>query len=95
MMRRTLPDLVRSFESMWAAVAPGMEASALRDLYGRIPAANFSDEVLSVRPSDLAVLPAPGLGWSDLGEPQRALLALVGSGAGLDRHSEFDHAVSA
>jgi mannose-1-phosphate guanylyltransferase len=88
MMRRTLPDLVRSFESMWAAVAPGLEAGALRELYDRIPAADFSDKVLSVRPSDLAVLPARGLGWSDLGEPQRALLALVNSGAGWDRHAE-------
>jgi mannose-1-phosphate guanylyltransferase len=88
MMRRTLPDLVRSFECVWANVAPGTEARALRDLYGRIAASNFSDEVLSARPSHLAVLPAPGLGWSDLGEPQRALSAL-------DRLAEFDHAVLA
>jgi mannose-1-phosphate guanylyltransferase len=86
MMRRTVPDLVRSFEAMWAAVARGRGAGALRELYTRIPPANFSDEVLSVRSSDLAVLPAHGLGWSDLGEPQRALLALVG--AGRDRHAE-------
>jgi mannose-1-phosphate guanylyltransferase len=76
LIRRTLPDLLRSFESMWAAVTPGMEANALRKLYARIPATNFSDEVLSVRPSDLAVLPARGLGWSDLGEPRRAMSVL-------------------
>ena len=68
MIRRSLPELLRSFESM--------EGSGLRELYARIPATNFSDEVLSKRPSDLTVLPARGLGWSDLGEPQRVLYAL-------------------
>jgi mannose-1-phosphate guanylyltransferase len=76
MIGRTLPDLLTSFESMWAAVSPGREASALHETYAKIPATNFSDEVLSASPSDLAVLPARGLGWSDLGEPQRALSAL-------------------
>ncbi len=76
MIRRTLPDLLQSFDAMWATTFPGMEVSALRTLYAKIPATNFSDEVLSARPGDLAVLPARGLGWSDLGEPQRALSAL-------------------
>ena len=53
-----------------------MQSSALREIYARIPAANFSNEVLSARPSDLTVLPARGLGWSDLGEPQRVLSAI-------------------
>jgi mannose-1-phosphate guanylyltransferase len=88
MIRRTLPDLLRSFDSMWAAVCPGKEASALHELYAKIPASNFSDEVLSKRPSDLAVLPASGLGWSDLGEPQRALSALRIPSIGWNRHGD-------
>jgi hypothetical protein len=36
----------------------------------------FSYEVLSVCPSDLAVFPVEGLGWTDLGEPERVLSAL-------------------
>jgi len=76
MIQRTLPDLLTSLESMWAEVAPGMEDMALRDLYGTIPATNFSDEVLSVNPSALAVLRADALGWSDLGEPQRVFSVL-------------------
>ena len=68
MIGRTLPQLIGAFESM--------ESRGLRELYARIPATNFSDEVLSKRPSDLTVLPAHGLGWSDLGEPQRVLSAL-------------------
>ena len=68
MIGRTLPELIRAFEST--------EGHELDELYGRIPATNFSDEVLTKRPSDLTVLPASGLGWSDLGEPQRVLSAL-------------------
>ena len=74
MIRRTLPELLTSFT--------GMQSSALREIYAKIPAANFSDEVLSKRPSDLTVLSARGLGWSDLGEPQRVLSALSTSSSG-------------
>jgi len=88
MIRRALPDLLDSFESMWTTVSPVIEASALHEIYAKIPAANFSDEVLSKRPSDLAVLPAPGLGWSDLGEPQRVLSALNVSSVSWNRHSD-------
>jgi len=48
-----------------------MEEKGLRGLYLQVPATNFSDEVLVARPSDLAVIRARGLGWSDLGEPER------------------------
>jgi hypothetical protein len=67
-IRRTLPELLTSFT--------GMQSSPLREIYAKIPAANFSNEVLSARPSDLTVLPARGLGLSDLGEPQRVLSAI-------------------
>jgi mannose-1-phosphate guanylyltransferase len=75
-IRHALPNLLACFESMWATTTPGMEDEALRDLYLRVPATNFSDEVLSARPSDLVVLRARGLGWSDLGEPERVLSML-------------------
>ena len=68
MLRRTLPALLSSFERL--------RGSHLREVYAALPAANFSDEVLTARSSDLTVLPARGLGWSDLGEPQRVLSAL-------------------
>ena len=71
MIRHALPNLIACFESMWATMTPGMEDEALRGLYLKVPATNFSDEVLSARPSDLAVIRARGLGWSDLGEPER------------------------
>ncbi len=76
MIRRTLPNLLACFESMWTTMTPGMEYEALRDLYLKVPATNFSDEVLSARPCDLAVIRARGLGWSDLGEPGRVFSML-------------------
>jgi mannose-1-phosphate guanylyltransferase len=72
-IQRTLPHLLACFESLWATTAPGMEHRALDGLYLGVPAANFSDEVLSARPSGLAVMRARGLGWTDLGEPERVL----------------------
>ena len=76
MIRRRVPHLIVSFESMWAAVQPGTEAAALDELLSSAPASDFSHEVLSVCPSDLAVFPVEGLGWTDLGEPERVLSAL-------------------
>jgi mannose-1-phosphate guanylyltransferase len=76
MTRRALPNLLASFDSMWATTTPGKEQEALRDLYRNIPATDFSDEVLSARPADLMVIRARGLGWSDLGEPARVLAIL-------------------
>jgi len=76
MIRRSIPNLIAPFESLWAAVRPGMEEEALYELFSSIPASNFSYEVLSVCPSGLAVFPAGGLGWTDLGEPERLLSAL-------------------
>jgi hypothetical protein len=73
----TLPKLLACFESMWATTSPGMEDRALDGLYLGLPRANFSDEVLSARPSNLAVMRARGLGWTDLGEPERVFSMLL------------------
>ncbi len=76
MIRGTLPGLLASFESMWEGIRPGEDATALDELFSAIPNSNFSDEVLSVQPSNLAVFPAHGLGWADLGDPERAISTL-------------------
>jgi mannose-1-phosphate guanylyltransferase len=76
-IQRTLPNLLACFESMWATTSPGMEDRALHGLYLGLPRANFSDEVLSARPSNLAVMRARGLGWTDLGEPERVFSMLL------------------
>jgi len=71
MVRRTLPVLLSTFESMVATTPQGGEDEALRSVYDSIPATNFSDDVLAVSSTALSVLKADALGWSDLGEPQR------------------------
>jgi mannose-1-phosphate guanylyltransferase len=76
MIRHTLPNLITCFESICATTDLGMEEEGLCGLYLKEPATNFSDEVLVARPSDLAVIRARGLGWSDLGEPERVFSIL-------------------
>jgi mannose-1-phosphate guanylyltransferase len=76
MIRHSVPHLLASFASMWAVVQPGTEEAALDELWSSVPASDFSQEVLAVCPSDLAVFPVEGLGWTDLGEPERVLSAL-------------------
>jgi len=71
MIRHTLPNLLAGLEYICATTDSGTREKGLRDLYHKVPATNFSDEVLVARPSDLAVIRARGLGWSDLGEPKR------------------------
>ena len=73
LIRRTLRNLLESFESIRAFLMTALERTAVRDLYSGLHATNFSHDVLSARPNDLAVLRASGLGWSDLGEPSRVL----------------------
>jgi len=76
LIRHTLPELIKSFDSIRQTLFTTAERSAVRDLYSTVRAASFSEDVLSVRPDHLAVLRGTGLGWSDLGEPSRVLSVL-------------------
>ncbi len=77
LIRNTLPDLAESFEPAWAASILGNGPSALAKVYASIRPSCFSRDVLAMRPRDLGVLPAIGLGSSDLGEPGRVLSVLA------------------
>jgi mannose-1-phosphate guanylyltransferase len=79
-IRHTLPSLLGAFESIRSSFSTASEEKELRALYSGIPATGFSQDVMSVRPRDLAVLCATGLGWSDLGEPGRVLSVLESKG---------------
>jgi mannose-1-phosphate guanylyltransferase len=94
LIRHSLPDLLAPFESMWAAIQPGTEDSALENLFSKIPASNFSHDVLSAHPSGLAVVRVHGLGWTDLGEPERVLstLQLPRRRGGSRRHNRVSNA---
>ena len=73
---RTLPGLYRTLSSAREALGSATEEQVLKRLYSEIISANFSKEVLAQRPGDLSVLQVSGVGWTDLGEPQRVVSAL-------------------
>jgi hypothetical protein len=77
MIHCSVPNLISSFERMWEAVQPGMEEAALCEVFSNIPLSDFSDAVLSISSSDLTVLPVQGMGWTDLGEPERHWTASI------------------
>jgi hypothetical protein len=77
MIRRTVPDLYNEFAVVWTQLGAADEKAAVRSLYAQIPQTNFSQEVLAMRPSDLAVLPVSNVGWSDWVEPGRVLSTLA------------------
>jgi mannose-1-phosphate guanylyltransferase len=86
-IRRTLPCLLDAFESIRSSLLTPSEETEMSKLYSRIGATGFSEDVLSVRPNDLAVLCATGLGWSDLGDPDRVLSVLGRKGVGTEWRS--------
>jgi len=59
------------------ALGSPAEEAALDALYDGLPETNFSRDVLTARPSVLAVLPVLGVQWSDWGEPSRVLATLA------------------
>jgi mannose-1-phosphate guanylyltransferase len=80
LIRQALPCLIEAFESNRPWLFTAYEKTALNELYSSIGATSFSQDVLAVRPTDLAVLRGTGLGWSDLGEPRRVCSVLQRSG---------------
>ena len=90
LIRDAVPVLFRSFYQTKANLGPSDQIS-LDDLYSRIPAVNFSKEVLSAKASALAVLRADDLEWSDLGEPGRVLSVIARKG--IQKKWEYDPVV--
>jgi len=73
LVRRALPLLLESFESIRPSLFTEREPAALADLYAGIHGSSFSHEVLAKSPADLAVLSGANLGWTDLGDTSRVL----------------------
>lgn len=69
--RSACPDLLAAFDAIRPALGTEREADAIDEVYRRLPAVDFSREVLSARPGRLALLPVGGVVWSDLGSPER------------------------
>jgi mannose-1-phosphate guanylyltransferase len=77
LFRQRLPELLAAFEGTGGSEP---EDVAIERAYGRLAAINFSEDVLSAVPANLAVLPVHGLTWSDWGRPERVLKTLAGLG---------------
>ncbi len=78
MIQAALPDLldVLAPACMWA----GREMNIEGPLFERVPAVNFSGGVLSTQPEHLMVLRMSDVGWTDLGNPERAYMTACQNG---------------
>ena len=72
LVRKRFPELVSvmlaAFES---DRREGSEGAAMAELYEKLPAVDFSRDILTEQLSDLRVIPVRPCGWSDLGTPKR------------------------
>jgi mannose-1-phosphate guanylyltransferase len=66
--QQTVPELVQSFVAREEA---GTAAGSLIELYGCLPTADLSRDVLTKATANLAVARVPPCGWSDLGTLDR------------------------
>jgi mannose-1-phosphate guanylyltransferase len=76
-----LPALFGALDHVGAAFGASAETEAVRAVYGALPAADFSRDVLTPGAGRLAVMPVRGVAWSDLGSPDRVLRARGEPGA--------------
>src|SRR5262249_33560316 len=79
--QRAIPPLVDEVLRLRPLLTAPGESAAIRQLYARLPALDFSRSVLTARPASLVVLPVTGVAWCDLGEPRRVLAMRDGVGA--------------
>lgn len=66
-----LPELYLSFKKITPIFETSFEEKTVDRFYGDLRSSGFSEEVLTERSVNLAVLPVHGVDWSDLGEPRR------------------------
>jgi mannose-1-phosphate guanylyltransferase len=73
---RQVPHVAEGFERYRHAVRGPKASMSMRELYGRLPSADISRDVLQRSPYELAVVSLIDAGWSDLGTPARLLRCL-------------------
>ena len=74
---RRLPGLVRGLTGAFANRSSGVRRwSEVSALYDRLPARDFSGDLLQGSEAALRLLPVPACGWTDLGTPSRVLSCL-------------------
>jgi mannose-1-phosphate guanylyltransferase len=75
MVDEALPSLFDAFVTVRPTFGTSREVPAVERLYCGLPVTDFSRQVLSASPSQLAVLPVEGVEWDDLGDPDRVQTA--------------------
>lgn len=80
MFREHLPMMYGMFDMSGPFLGDARETAAVRSIYKWIKETNFSSEVLERAVARLLVMRVAGVGWTDLGEPQRVLGVLTGLG---------------
>jgi mannose-1-phosphate guanylyltransferase len=68
-----LPRMYASLNLAQSALGNALEEVMIRATYARISRADFSQSVLARQLHKFAVMPIAGIGWSDLGEPERII----------------------
>lgn len=76
MIQHASPGLYSAFEPILSLPRAEMEDELMRRVYGQIPTADFSKQVLAVSTERLAVASLGDIGWSDLGDPRRLITTL-------------------
>lgn len=77
MLERAMPQIVMELEETSRRIADGRASTAeLARLYDRLPAVDFSRDVMQRFPGRLRVVRVPRCGWSDLGTPRRVAQVL-------------------
>jgi mannose-1-phosphate guanylyltransferase len=71
LVERAQPELLHAFDPVWSALGRPEEARAIAGVYSWILATDFSRQVLSGSGAALGVIPMHGVGWTDLGSPER------------------------
>ncbi|HXH83252.1 MAG TPA: sugar phosphate nucleotidyltransferase [Candidatus Tectomicrobia bacterium] len=69
------PTLLAAFAPLRPRLGTPWEDATARRVYGNLTAVDFSTAILERRSAMLAVRPASGVGWTDLGEPARVIAA--------------------
>ena len=73
LIRAAVPRLAAAFEPLVSRLGTAWEVEAAHAVYAGLAVIDFSKRVLQARPGDLAVFPASGFAWNDLGDPARVI----------------------
>ncbi|SPP65255.1 sugar phosphate nucleotidyltransferase [Nitrospira lenta] len=77
---KTLPSMMRLFETFQPAIGTSRELQVLGRLYERMPVRNFSSDVLERAPSHVAAFEVRDVAWNDWGRAERITESLRGIG---------------